>query len=382
MPRSPASLLLVLAMCVPAIAPAVGQPQPGPGSPAPKPTPPFPRQTPTPTPPQDTTSPKDPATTPAPATPPVPPSTTPPPGMPDGAADLRPKWVIGQSRRLRLSMTSSTTTTIPGLSDPLAEPADKPSNTPAQGDDESSRSLVDQTYVLRFSPKSVGESGAVVEVTFESIRLTLDAAGMRETFDSDLPPPKPSSPSPLQPAGELPLLERTLRPLVGDTLTLHLDADGTITRVEGGDKFSALFATASAAGSASSPAPASLFSGLLTLRKGQAFAKPGDRWTTESQASLAPTGAVRLRTETTLTSFKPPLATLTFEGGLLPGSADPAGKIFHIDKATHRGTCEWDSAAGFLRSMSVSQTLETSLELGGIKGRAVSEQTTKADLIR
>ena len=376
MPRSAASFLLFLALCLHSVDPSLGQPQPGPGSPPPKPTPPFPRQTTEPAP-----SPR-PANTPSTDAPPAsPPTSTPdstsPPAIPRGTIDLRPKWTVGQDRRLRLTMTSTTTTTMPGLSDPLAEPGGKP----AQGADEAARSSADQTYVLRFSPTTVGESGAVVDVTFESIRMTLDAAGQKETFDSDLPPPpKPAGTNPLQSLGETSLLERTLRPLVGEKLTLHLDTQGTITRIEGGEKFAALFATAG--GAAPNTPPSSLFSGLLTLRQGTGSAKPGDRWTSESRVTLTPTGDVRLRTETTLASFKPPLAVLNFEGGLLPGSSDPAGKIFHIDKATHRGTCEWDTSNAFLRSMSLSQTLETSLELAGIKGRAVSEQTTKAQLIR
>jgi hypothetical protein len=300
--------------------------------------------------------------------------------------DLRPKFKVGTNVRLRLSNDSTSTIQLPdSLNLPGVDPSrpGKPTTipTPASKAD-GSVSLTQQEFTLVFKPTAVSEAGdATVEVVFETIRMKIESEFLTDEFDSTKPntPSKPNN-DPLRSLGEAPLLETSLRPLVGDKLVLTVDPNGNITKVEGGEKFAALFG--GTAGGGAAPAPKSggvqgLFGSLFTLSKTRPHARVGDTWTTKDTLDLSMAGSLTMATTYTLKVAKAGLATLALKGALEPSSAAPSPGPFSIKSCVHEGTAQWNTLDGFLQSMQSVQRLETDINIGGGEpGKATSTQTT------
>lgn len=372
--------------------PAEPLPAPGPTTPAKPITPPGSPSTPSPsTPSPSTPSPSAPGRgTPAPAE---------KPALPDQAGtgamvDLRPKFKAGQTFKLKMGNTSTSTIQMPGGLDVLDEPKPANPNSPAKkGEEEGTKSKTEQEFVLVFKTASVSEDGtAVVDVTFESIKMKIESEWMTDEFDSSKPakPAKAPSADPLQQLGGTPMLEQSLRPLVGDKLTLTVDRNGNVTKVEGGDKFAALFGGMGGGGMPGAPAGAGgggaakgLFGSIFTLDKTKPQARVGDRWTTRDTLDLAMTGGLSLSTTYTLRSAKSGRATLGINGRMESSSAAPSPDLpFRIKNCTHEGQCVWNTEDGFVESMDSTQKLDTEINLGGKAGRSSSEQKTTVTRIR
>lgn len=388
------SLLAVGLLC---LTPCVVWAQSGLPSPSePSPTPqPGPQPGPAPTTPKPTPSPNSKGSEPKPK-----------PEAP-GLVDLRPKFKVGQVRRLKMeniSLSKMPKVKLPGLDEDPApskptgpstpKPSSKPApggkpNTPAKPDDTTTSSFTNE-FTLVFAPTAVDESGtATVDVTFETIKAKIESDFANDSFDSTKPPPKkkPSS-NPLGDVGETPLLEETLRPLVGEKLTLTVDREGNITNVTGGDKFAALFQSASQAGSpgtspaGSSPA-SSLFGPIFTAAKSKGKAAVGESWTLKDKLSLSMLGEVSMETRHTLKSHAAARALVEYVGVLQPNSAAPdPSKPFNLRSCEHKGSYLWNTDDGFVESMTNSMIMKTDFNLAGTNGTAESTQTTTISRIR
>lgn len=346
-----------------------------------------------------------PAPTPEPSARPKPAETRPAIGL----VDLRPKFKVGQSRRLKMenvSVSKLPKAKLPGLDeDPTTKPpsgpgtpkpatsrpgtpATKPSNTPSLADTTTSTFL--NEFTLVFTPTAIDESStATVDVVFEAIKAKVESEFANDTFDSTKPAPnkpKPSGTNPLGDLGETPLLEQTLRPLVGEKITLTIDRDGNITNVAGGDKLAALFQSSPAGGlpgTGSGATAASLFGPIFTAAKSKGHASVGESWTIADKLSLSMLGDITMQTRHTLRSHAAARATVEISGAIQPGSAAPdPGKPFSLRACEHAGSYVWNTDDGFVESMTSNQSMKVDFSFAGMSGTADSTQTTKVTRIR
>lgn len=330
--------------------------------------------------------------------------------------DLRPKFTRGSIFRLRMETSSESESFMPGLSieelnkpasnkpankqitskpktssgkttkpaKPGARPPAPPPDAPTDAGEHGDLSTASQVYTLVFKTKSVDESGgAIVDVTFESITMKIDAAGMHQEFDSSKPPPKPAPPGsdPIKSLDDSSMLDSVIRPLVGETLTLTVDNTGKIIKVDGGEKFAALFQSA---GSPGSPAPTaqSLFGEIFSLSPAKTHAHVGESWTTDDTLSLAMLGSFRSRTVYTMNSISEKLAKIGINGRMSPVSEQPAGTMFTLKDLSNVGEYVWDSSAGFLESMHLTQKFSGQMKLGDLSGNVSSTQKVVVTRLR
>lgn len=285
--------------------------------------------------------------------------------IPAGSFDLRPKFRMGQDRRVRLSLESKETK--PDLTAEL-DPARKP-NDPNGAQDEMKTK---QDFVLVFKPVKVGEDGtSEVSIVFEQIRSHVEGPGVDESFDSSKPAPaktpKPAESDPFGGLGKTPTLEETLRPLVGESLSVVFDRDGNVTEVRGGQKFVRALnpmAPEELMQMGGDEKMRDLFKSIVST-EGKRFAKPGESWSTETSLDLFPIGGSRLRTDYKLGNVQGSKGKITFQGKLVPSKdASPGSGGLKLSKVEYGGTTDWDQEDGFARSMQSSQALDAELKIG------------------
>ena len=226
--------------------------------------------------------------------------------------------------------------------------------------------------MLVFKPTRVGEDGtSEVAIVFEQIRSHVSGPGTDDSFDSSTPPPaKPKSPQANDPLGGLgnpPTLEETLRPLVGQTLSVVFDRDGNVTDVRGGEKFVRALNPMAPEGLAQMGGDEKmreLFRSIVST-PGKRSAKPGETWSSSTELDLFPIGGSSLRTDYKLTSVQGARGKITFDGRLVPTKdASPGSGGLKLNKADYNGTTDWDQEDGFARSMKSTQALDAELKIG------------------
>jgi len=286
--------------------------------------------------------------------------------IPAGTFDLRPKFRMGQDRRVRLSLDSKETK--PDLTAEL-DPARKPNDPKAAASDEMKTK---QDFVLVFKPVKVSEDGtSEVSIVFEQIRSHVEGPGVDDTFDSSKPAPaKPKATKPADPLGGLgepPTLEETLRPLVGETISIVFDRDGNVTDVRGGQKFVRALnpmAPEEMLQMGGDEKMRDLFKSIVST-EGKRYAKPGESWSTHTSLDLFPIGGSRLRTDYKLSNVQGAKGKITFQGNLVPTKdASPGAGGLKLSKVEYGGTTDWDQEDGFARSMQSSQALDAELKIG------------------
>ncbi len=282
--------------------------------------------------------------------------------LPAGSFDLRPKFRVGQDRRVRLSLDSHET--APDLTLDPAAPASKAAD----------EMKTKQDFVLVFRPIKVGEDGrSEVGITFESIRSHVEGPGVDDSFDSSRPAPKPA-PNPAKPdasdplggLGKMPTLEETMRPLVGDSFTIVFDRDGNVTEVRGGDKFvRALNPLAPEGLMQTGDAPIRELMKSIVSPAGKTHAKPGESWSTDTSLDLFPIGGTIIRTDYKLSDVRGARGRIGFAGKLAPKSdASPGAAGLRLSKVEFSGQTDWDQEDGFARSMDSSQKIEAEIGIG------------------
>lgn len=286
--------------------------------------------------------------------------------IPLGSFDLRPKFRMGQDRRVRLSLDSKETK--PDLTAEL-DPARKPNDPKAPSDEMKTK----QDFVLVFKPVKVSEDGtSEVSIVFEQIRSHVEGPGVDDSFDSSkpAPPAKPKATKPADPLGGLgepPTLEETLRPLVGESLSVVFDRDGNVTEVRGGQKFVRALnpmAPEEMMQMGGDEKMRDLFKSIVST-EGKRFAKPGESWSTDTSLDLFPIGGSRLRTDYKLGNVQGSKGKITFQGKLVPSKdASPGSGGLKLSKVEYGGTTDWDQEDGFAKSMQSSQALDAELKIG------------------
>ncbi|MBX3381744.1 MAG: hypothetical protein KF805_16750, partial [Phycisphaeraceae bacterium] len=289
------------------------------------------------------------------------------PEIPAGQFDLRPKFRMGQDRRVRLSLDSKETQ--PDLTAEL-DPARKP-NDPKPASDEMKTK---QDFVLVFRPTKVNEDGtSEVSIVFEQIRSHVEGPGVDDSFDSSRPAPakpktpKPADTDPLGGLGKPPTLEETLRPLVGESLSVVFDRDGNVTEVRGGGKFVRALnpmAPEELTQMGGDEKMRDLFKSIVST-PGKRSAKPGETWSSDTSLDLFPIGGSRLHTDYRLTNVQGAKGRITFQGKLVPSKdASPGSGGLKLSKADYAGSTDWDQEDGFARSMQSTQGLDAELKIG------------------
>jgi len=343
----------------------------------------------------------------------------------EGQVDLRPRFTLGLDRRIILRQQTSQTLPSSMLDANDDEPA-APTSTPNGKQPKKTapgkttkpaaeqRSTGTTELSLVFRPTGVTTEETTVDVVIESIKATRKSADKEDAFDSTKPPKakapaktKPSTKSPTKaptnaPAGspadepaespddmierlmEEQSLESRLKPLVGEKMTLRLNADGEITSVQGGEKLAQALSplgggleSLQALGGANTPSSEDLFKSILS-GPGKPFARVGESWDSVATLDLAVLSSVKLRTRNTLASMRGTLAQIDSKTTMEPSSESPtkAGQSAPKLEVNAAGSCQWDAGEGFLHSLSSRETTTVRLNFGSEPMTMTSESTT------
>lgn len=336
------------------------------------------------------------------------PPRAPSPPAPQGReVDLRPKFRVGRDTRYRFDLSSANrlkSTTTPEL----------------DGDQ-----TLTQSIGLRMHPVELTEDGAVVELIYDSVKATLETADFRAAFDSTRPAGagRPGSPRPgrsrtpgtsTPPPGATPspnrsaapdtdmddLLAQIMRPMVGTKLTMHVDKNGTITSVSGGDALAGggidlqgllkgLGGAGGLGGGLGVPTGGQGGTGggpmawVITGPAQRATVHVGESWTNNDSLSGTPIGGFSMVTKHTCRSAGAGLANFVFSGRADARSlGDATGPLggFSLKESSYGGTYVWDTARGELKEMSA--TLNTKIEQTAGNGSTQMSAETRITIRR
>ncbi len=338
------------------------------------------------------------------------PPKSPAPPAPDGReVDLRPKFRVGRDTRYRFELSSANrlkSTTTPEL----------------DGDQ-----TLTQSIGLRMHTVELTEDGAVVELIYDSIKATLETADYRAAFDSGKPaaggggggrpganrPAQPGTatpPPPHNPRGAKPtqnrgggdadmddLLAQIMRPMVGTKLTMHVDKNGNITSVSGGEALGGggidlggllggLGGGAGGLGGAGLPTGGKgggPMAWVITGPAQRSTVHVGESWTNNDSLSGTPVGGFSMVTKHTCRSAAGGLANFVFSGRAdarsLGDSTGPLGG-FTLKESSYGGTYVWDTSRGELKEM--NGTLNTKIEQTAGNGTTQMSAETRITIRR
>jgi len=295
-----------------------------------------------------------------------PPAQDAPAGSTEGRYDLRPKFERGQSIRLKLEVTNLAEQPV---IDVLDDPDDKP-RTPARTpkgkrEVETTKSRIEFGLVMKV--KDVDAAGnSTVDMTFQTVKVSVDGPGMKEEFDSTKPA-KPAKP------GEIDVIGTVLKPLVGTTMTMTVDRAGNISSVTGGEGFAMLGQVTPGAGG-SLP---QVIGPIFTLKKGDGFARIGETWDNIDKLDSGLMGEFKMTTKHTLSSVSGKDARLDLRGKIEPGSLAPGATTFQIKDSAYSGKYTWDLARGMIKDMTTTMSMSVEHSLQGSPVQVTSETTTR-----
>ncbi|MBX3358080.1 MAG: hypothetical protein KF745_06605 [Phycisphaeraceae bacterium] len=238
--------------------------------------------------------------------------------------DLKPKFEKGSETRYTLEAVRKSTTDV----------VDQPE---VSGFQEDSKVL---EFVVRVK-EVTEEGGATVELEYLSVRESVKLPMESLEFDSAKPKEEDGD-NPLAPM---------MRPVVGLTLTLQVDAAGKITSATGGDVLASALTYATEFGEQNSVK--SLFGPLFSNGKNPATAAAGDTWTVaQSEGSVDEGGQFNFIVEHTLESIKDDRAEVKLKGRIEtePMPEDKPVR-FVVELGTIEGRYTWDAKAGGLAAM-------------------------------
>lgn len=333
------------------------------------------------------------------------PGATPDGGSRGGAAagaqvrsvDLRPRFEQGQVIRFRLTVDSVTDQNLGeafGTGMGAGEGADR--QTPSGGSragskgsakgDGAIRSSVELGLTLTVRQASA-ETGAVVDLTIASVKARSDLMGERTEYDSTTPATtaKPGSggqPGPGPDASDV--LARTMRSLVGTTMTMTFDRAGNITSITGGDTLAALGGSITAGGGGAAvpglPGGKRMFESIFSPG-GRATASVGDQWTTQSVIDSGLLGEFRITNRHRLASYSGTRATIATQGQI-KSVTENAGSTFRLGDSSMTGSAVWDTREGMLHEMSQTMTVRIDGTLMGEPLQTTSESKMRVVRVR
>jgi hypothetical protein len=265
--------------------------------------------------------------------------------------DLRPRFEKGQVIRFRMEMDQNNKTLIPAV------------------DEKPSLSTSRQELGLVFKVKEAHDAGSIVELTFSRVKLTKKTDEDTEEFDSSQPPAKDN-----------PQLGPSLRALTKTTFTIHLDKDGNVTRIDGGDDLMALDAFgvppgAFNPGSGTAPQPGvgggafkQALGEIFRIKNGPGLVSVGEEWTNADSMDTGLLGGFKITSKHKLRSHNGGEAKVSVIGSIEANSESPGIlSIIKIRDSSFVGDYLWNTREGMLRRMNMHQhvVLETS-SAGGI----------------
>lgn len=291
--------------------------------------------------------------------------------------NLRPRFHAGEETRYTLTQDADSRTVsgqrpaapqAPGPNRPARKPGSAPgAQSPNNPSAKSDQSMHQEITLLLRTRSADPEGGAVLELVYESVKLKLTAGETQIDFDSTKPA---ASDDPIAAA---------LGAVAGTTLTIHTDAAGAITKVEGGDSLGLGALLGQLAGASGTPrGPKDAFGLIAPSSSAPTRVKVGDSWTHHDTLTASLLGNVAMTTRHTLKSIRGSLAHVDISGSMEPASNDPAGtpSPFKVTSATTAGSYQWDAAAGRLESMDLHQSTRIELDTGGEIRTMESTSTT------
>lgn len=283
-------------------------------------------------------------------------------GTDDSLVDLRPKFELGQTIKFRMELNQRSRTLVPAL------------------DDKPTESTSTQDLGLVFKVKQSGPEGSVVELSFSHVKMTKETEEGKESFDSTQPKAKDGK-SELAPS---------LRALAGSTFTVHLDADGNVTNIEGGDQLMSLDAFGGAPGldpnslpgglpnPGNLPRPPSIggpgggqngftaaLGSIFSVKKGTNRVRVGEEWTTRDVLDTGLLGKFTMSTTSKLKSHAGSDAKVTVRGYIEPDSSAAGPSLVKITDSSYVGDYSWNTRAGMLRKMDLHQHVVLEAAAGG-----------------
>lgn len=269
---------------------------------------------------------------------------------PTNLVDLRPKFEKGQVIRFKLEMSSGTRQTPVKGQQPARQPTPRPSqrqpsSTPDTGATDMN-SVVEMGLKLKVADVSA-ESGATVDMTIDTLRVSIKGQGVTADYDSTKPP-KPGADD---------MTASLFKSIVGTTMTLKVDHEGNITSVTGGEALAALGQMGGSSGGGGGGA-GQLFGSIFSLHKVTGKAAVGESWENKDTIESPLLGRFKMITKHTLARLSGRDAYIDLHGRLESDSEAPGQEPFTIKSSRHDGQYVWDTGAGMLRQMTSTMSNE------------------------
>ncbi|GMV24203.1 MAG: hypothetical protein AMXMBFR58_02340 [Phycisphaerae bacterium] len=288
-----------------------------------------------------------------------------------GEVDLRPRFRVGDELKYVMTLENDGSTQIPPL-----EPSSQTSR-----------------QQIEFRLKTIStdpEKGSVVELIYDSLRVSLEAGDQKVEFDSrkqsparkqNQKPARATDPDPLgEPADPAESLTDALAPIAGSKLTLTIDPDGTITQVTGGSELAAALVGRYAGPIADPQGVKDLFGPIFSLRKAKPSAAPGEKWQHVDRLEFPMLGKLRLTTDYTLKSASRGKATVDFRGTMdLDTETGVQDQSIKLKDTRYEGSYIWDTEAGALDSMQQVQKFTLDGEMQGATVKITSNGRVKIE---
>ncbi len=271
---------------------------------------------------------------------------------------------------------------------------------------------------LRLSTKEAAAAGAVMELAFERVEMTLKTPDVDVRADSAKPAggrsnAKPGAPaqspgkSPARKAPPAPapstdpldaLAERSLEQIVEDhvkqmastVLTITTDGAGNITGITGGEGLSGAAAGLpglgggvggmSGMGGAGLGVPPQAIAQWAVSGLGQPdTVRVGQTWSTTSALSGTPVGGMSMATTYTLESAAGGVARIAFRGGAdgVGSASAPSPTGVQIRQASYTGSAEWDIERGEMHGLKGNTRVILDTNAAGITASMTSTQTIR-----
>lgn len=270
-------------------------------------------------------------------------------GAQAGKVDLRPKFRAGQEARFDMDLRIAGSQAFADLGESKTESTQK--------------------LGLKMVVRDAAPGGsATVDMIYESVSLRSVNPMMTIEFDSAAKP-KPEDP-----------IDAMLRPIVGVTLRLVVDATGNIQSVTPvGDSPSSSAAAGGMGGQLLSQFTGAdivrgMFGRIFTISAGDGTYSVGETWTNESAMGGA-MGGWKVRNTYTLESHRGTKANIRISGTVqLDGSASgPAS----IKEGSTSGTATWNTEDGLLDTMDYTQKLVVETRTGAETVRSTQDMTVQ-----
>lgn len=207
-------------------------------------------------------------------------------------------------------------------------------------------------HTIEFLYKVVKSDAAGSTVTLRIDRIEMTAKTLRGDFAW-------KSTDPRSPDDANNRALTTMRPSLGATVTIDLDAKGNVTRVDNGGVQMTPGDLADFINLVVGPADVrNRWSPVLSPRKGDFVAAIGETWSGEEKLTKPPFGIFVASTNYTLKSADDQQAIVALDGKFtLEAAPDSPQKLFDVKDSSMSGTLVWDRTVGMFKTYEAAQRL-------------------------